>query len=343
MKGAGSDISGSVDEFQYAYRRVDGDVDIVARVTAVQRVDAWTKSGVMIRDALTSNATHFSMFVTPREGIAFQRRPIAGGGSILTTASTARAPFWVRLERRGASITAFQSSDGNAWTQVGTGTMTLPSVYVGLAVTSHKASRAATALFDNVTVRTPAANLPPSVSLTAPANGASFPANTSITVSANASDTDGTIASVSFYRGTTLIATDTTSPYSVTWTNVPTGTYSLTAEARDDDGATTMSAARSITVGAPPPVQRRAVFVASSNHNTAVDRYVLNIYAAGANPDTATPVATRDMGKPAVVGGECDVDISQTVQSLASGSYIATVTAVGPGGSARSAPASFSR
>jgi hypothetical protein len=161
-----------------------------------------------------------------------------------------------------------------------------------------------------------------------------------VTNAATASDRDGTVARVDFFAGTTQIGSDTTSPYGMTWSNVPAGSYSLTAVARDDDGATTTSAARSITVGAPPPppAQHRAAFAPASNHGTAVDRYVLNIYTAGANPDTATPVATRDLGKPPVSNGECDVDVSQTVQGLPPGSYIATVTAVGPGGSARSAP-----
>src|SRR5919106_1130440 len=68
------------------------------------------------------------------------------------------------------------------------------------------------------------------------------PPPATITVSATATDTDGTVASVEFRAGTTVIGTDTTSPYSVSWSNVPAGTYTLTAIARDDAGATTTSA-----------------------------------------------------------------------------------------------------
>ena len=60
-------------------------------------------------------------------------------------------------------------------------------------------------------------------------------------VSANASDTDGTIAAVEFYAGCTLIGSDTSSPYSVSWSNAPAGTHTLTAVARDNAGATTTS------------------------------------------------------------------------------------------------------
>jgi hypothetical protein len=44
------------------------------------------------------------------------------------------------------------------------------------------------------------------------------------------------------------------------------------------------------------------------------------------------------LGKPAVVDGECSVDITSTVQYLPSGSYIAVISAVSDGGWGTSAP-----
>jgi len=92
-------------------------------------------------------------------------------------------------------------------------------------------------------------NTPPTVSLTAPANGATFAVGANITISATASDANGSVTSVQFFRNGVSIGTDTTSPYSVTWNNVPAGSYSLTAVATDNGGAQTTSAARTITVG----------------------------------------------------------------------------------------------
>jgi len=96
------------------------------------------------------------------------------------------------------------------------------------------------------------ANQPPSVALTAPANGASVSSGAAITVSANATDSDGSIAKVEFFRGGSSLGSDTSAPYAVTWSNASAGSYQLTAVATDNQGATTTSAARSITVtGAP--------------------------------------------------------------------------------------------
>ena len=97
---------------------------------------------------------------------------------------------------------------------------------------------------------TSATNAAPTVSLTAPAANAAYTAPASITLTANAADSDGTVSKVDFYQGTTLLGTATASPYSYTWTGVAAGTYSITAKATDNAGAVTTSSAVSVTVGA---------------------------------------------------------------------------------------------
>jgi subtilisin family serine protease/PKD repeat protein len=91
-------------------------------------------------------------------------------------------------------------------------------------------------------------NARPSVVLTSPANLAQVAAPATLTLTASAADGDGTIARVEFFRGTTSLGVDTTSPYSVTWTNAPFGSYSLTAVATDNRGATTTSAPVTVKV-----------------------------------------------------------------------------------------------
>ena len=92
------------------------------------------------------------------------------------------------------------------------------------------------------------ANATPTVSLTQPASGASFPAPATVSIAANAADSDGTVAKVEFFNGSTKLGEDTMAPYTYDWTGVAAGSYTLTARATDNLGATTTSAARSITV-----------------------------------------------------------------------------------------------
>jgi hypothetical protein len=102
----------------------------------------------------------------------------------------------------------------------------------------------------SITIRVVSGNAPPAVSLTAPASGATFVAPATIALAATATDTDGTIAKVEFFAGSTLVGTSAAAPYAVTWSGVVPGTYALTAKATDDKGAATVSAARTITVNA---------------------------------------------------------------------------------------------
>ena len=96
-------------------------------------------------------------------------------------------------------------------------------------------------------------NNKPVVDITAPANNASFNAPANITVTANATDSDGTITKVEFYANVTLIGTDTTRDpatnlFSVQWSNVAAGSYSLTARATDNSQGKTTSSPVNITV-----------------------------------------------------------------------------------------------
>lgn len=99
------------------------------------------------------------------------------------------------------------------------------------------------------TTTPPPANQSPSVSLTAPSAGAVYTEGDSVSLSASASDSDGSIAKVEFFVGGNLVGTDTSSPYSASWTSTV-GSHSLTAKAYDDDDAVTTSTAVSVTVNA---------------------------------------------------------------------------------------------
>jgi hypothetical protein len=91
----------------------------------------------------------------------------------------------------------------------------------------------------------------PAVSITSPADAASFTAPASITINATASDVDGTVSKVEFYNGATLIGTSTTRPYSFNWLGVAAGNYALTAKATDNSALSTTSVPVNIIVNAP--------------------------------------------------------------------------------------------
>ena len=153
IKGAGADVWGSNDAFQFAYQQLTGDGTIIARVASMSNNAAWVKAGVMIRATLTANSAHAFMLESFSKGLAFQRRVATGGLTTSTAGALAAAPYWVRLDRAGDVFTASQSIDGATWVAVGTETIPMgATVYVGLGVSSHTTAATATATFDNVTV-----------------------------------------------------------------------------------------------------------------------------------------------------------------------------------------------
>ncbi|GAA4276161.1 hypothetical protein GCM10022259_08850 [Aquimarina mytili] len=95
----------------------------------------------------------------------------------------------------------------------------------------------------------PGGNQPPSVAITQPTNGQTFVAGSTITINANASDTDGNVLKVEFFSNGIKLGEDTTSPYRYEWSNVSTGNYMLTAKAVDDDNATGDATTVNISVG----------------------------------------------------------------------------------------------
>jgi hypothetical protein len=92
------------------------------------------------------------------------------------------------------------------------------------------------------------ANLPPSVNITNPANGAFFTPPASFTLGANATDSDGSVTSVEFLVNGNSIGVSTGPIFSTNLSGLGVGNYVFTARATDNQGATTLSDAVAVTV-----------------------------------------------------------------------------------------------
>ncbi|MEY2409757.1 MAG: hypothetical protein QOF48_2427, partial [Verrucomicrobiota bacterium] len=171
----------------------------------------------------------------------------------LTLQATASDPdgsvSQVAFYQNGTFIASDASSPFSiAWNGVTAGNYSLTAVATdngGVSTTSAPV---------NITV-TGVVNTPPTVSITAPANGTTTLAPSTVTVTANANDTDGSVTKVEFFRSGVLIGTDTTSPFGLSWTNALVGAFQLSAVATDNNGATGTSAPISITFTGAAPSQ----------------------------------------------------------------------------------------
>jgi hypothetical protein len=76
-----------------------------------------------------------------------------------------------------------------------------------------------------------------------------FDAGASIAIAATASDADGSVSRVDFLANGSTIGSATAAPYSMTWSPAGGGTFTLTARAMDNSGATKSSPSVTITIG----------------------------------------------------------------------------------------------
>lgn len=93
-------------------------------------------------------------------------------------------------------------------------------------------------------------NQAPTVSIVAPTTGVTFRVGGSATITASASDPDGTVTGVQFFANGVQIGSDNATPFSIQWTPDAEGVYNLTAIATDNAGATTTAATVSVVASA---------------------------------------------------------------------------------------------
>jgi hypothetical protein len=160
--------------------------------------------------------------------------------------------------------------------------------YVLTAKVTSTTGAQATSAPRNISVSPP---VPPTISLTAPNNNAIFAAGSNIVVSAIATaGTNSSIQRVKFYANSVLLGQDTSSPYSFTWANASQGTYTVLAIAYANNGTSTISASRMITVNAPIPPSVSLTQPTNGSIFTGVSGINLTATASAASGATLTKV-----------------------------------------------------
>ncbi len=253
----------STDVFSFVNQALNGDGSIVARVTNLYNTPSSQAGpvaygGVMIRETLTAGSSTMALRLNSTAGAELQWRSSTNGTLNTFTGPAIAAPYWLKISRAGTSISAFVSSDGSSWTQVGSSqTISMAtSVYIGITGGSANFGRVAQAVFDNVTL-----TVSPDFGITATPTGQGIApggtANYTISTNSLAGFTDTVALTVS---GLPSGATATFTPSAIsgagsstlaiaTTTGTPVGSYTVTVTGTD--GSLSHSVPIVLAVGAP--------------------------------------------------------------------------------------------
>ncbi len=163
VAGGGADIYGKADQFNFANETVSGSQTILAKVTGITNTNAWAKAGVMFRDSTAPGSIFADVVATEAQGVSFQWRSVTGGSASRTTvagipAPSPAKPIWVKLVKSSNTFTAFYSTNGSSYMQIGVGqsfAFTSNNFLAGLAVTAKNNTKLNTATFTDVTVTAP--------------------------------------------------------------------------------------------------------------------------------------------------------------------------------------------
>lgn len=143
----------------------------------------------------------------------------------------------------------------------------------------------------------------PTVMIVSPANGAVFAAPASFTFTANASDPDGSVTQVEFFRGTMSLGVDATSPYTMAVSGLPAGSYGLFAVATDNAGARATNSV-SVEVVTPVPValtQPERLSVTQFRFRYSANAGLRYVIERSANTDAWQAIATNTASQSTVI------------------------------------------
>ena len=160
--GGGNELWGPSDKGLFGYFPVTGDFDVRVRVESLEPVHRYAKTGLMVRESLSSSSRMVSLFATPtgatelppenpvgEDEVEFNfRRGVGDGSNNINLGSPGYPNAWLRLARRGSVVYGLVSSDGVNWTRSASvdtatwlGGQMKANVILGIGSSSHDDNR----------------------------------------------------------------------------------------------------------------------------------------------------------------------------------------------------------
>ena len=158
-----SDMWHVCDELYFAYKTLNGDGSITARIESIDQANWQTQVGLMIRKTLEPTSENVAVLITHTDGVVFQYRAkrLDATQSVYSDLDSLTLPHWIKLTRKGNVFTTQHSSDGVNWHTMQnedfnpTSSIEIPmdeTVHIGLVINSNNPVRSSKVQMSNVTV-----------------------------------------------------------------------------------------------------------------------------------------------------------------------------------------------
>ncbi len=163
-KGAGTGLPVPVltnpDGFNFAFQKQTGDVVLVTKVDTVEGPSN-ARAGILIRESLAADSKYVGIFINAQGGVSSTWRGAAAWSKTNVSWNNPprgylahgcfSAPYWLKMQRIGNRVTAFDSPDGVNWTALAEVEIPMNAdAHVGIGVTSGSTSEVATATFSGL-------------------------------------------------------------------------------------------------------------------------------------------------------------------------------------------------
>lgn len=155
VAGSGENMWGGADAFQFAWKKLSGDVEVSAKITFLgQGKNPHRKAVVMVRQSLDADSAYADVALHGVGLTSLQYRE-EKGAITKEVQATVSAPKQIRLVKKGAIFTMWLAGEDGKFVLAGTS----PAIalkepfYVGIGVCSHEKDVVERVVFEKVEVR----------------------------------------------------------------------------------------------------------------------------------------------------------------------------------------------
>lgn len=184
----------------------------------------------------------------PSINLALSANSASAPATVTLTATPTTTSGYVTLVEFYSASSKIGQSTATPWTYTATA-LSAGSYQFSAKVTDNNGNTALSTVqtFVSNVVGTPTAT-PPTISLALSVTSPTPPAAVTLTATAMALTSGATLSNVTFYNGSSVYATVTSSPYVSSITGLAAGTYSFTAVASDSNGSQTTSSIQTLVI-----------------------------------------------------------------------------------------------